>query len=122
MPKRADPGQGALFSPGARPTARLRRAVDAQLSAQRRLGQLEDVDAGLIGAARTLADLADAEVVDREGSRFTAGKITRDLVAVLGMLRGDRLDAATGDGLDAELAALVAAVRDAAGRDTPDDR
>ena len=67
------------------------------------LGQLEPVDDGLVGLARTLADAIDAEP-DPDTSRFTVGTLAGRLVPVLLELRGERRDGA-GDGLDAELAA-----------------
>ena len=69
------------------------------------------MDEGLITIARTLADAIDAEHTDAEGSRFTVGALAGRLVPVLLELRGERHDA--GDGADLELAALVAAIRDA---------
>ena len=90
--------------------SRIRRGVEDQLKAQRAAGQLEDVDKGLVALARTLADAADAEHVDPDGSRYTVGALAGRLVPVLLELRGER---AGGDVIDAELAALVAALRDA---------
>jgi hypothetical protein len=90
--------------------ARVRRGVELQLKAQRTLGHLEDVDKGLIAVARTLADAADAEWIDPEGSRYTVGALAGRLVPVLLELRGER--AVAGADLDAEHAALVAAIRD----------
>jgi hypothetical protein len=84
--------------------------VEGQIRAQRHLGQLEHVDDGLIALARTLADAADAEHLDPEGSRFTVGSLGGRLVTVLLELRGERT--AAGEGFDAELAQLVAALRD----------
>jgi hypothetical protein len=101
-----------------RPVARVRRGVDAQLSAQRSMGQLETVDAGLVALARTLADSIDAETVDQDGSRFTVGALSGRLLPVLLELRGERHD--TGDGFDVELATLVAAIRDTPRPGTPD--
>jgi hypothetical protein len=54
----------------------------------------------------------DDEAGDAEGSRFTLGALAGRLVPVLLELRGARAD--TGGDYDAELAALVAAVRDGA--------
>ena len=90
--------------------ARVRRGVEGQIKAQRAAGQLEHVDDGLIALARTLADAADAEHLDPDGSRFTVGTLSGRLVTVLLELRGER--SITGEGLDAELAQLVAALRD----------
>jgi hypothetical protein len=91
--------------------ARIRRGVDEQIRAQRAAGQLENVDAALIALARTLADAADAEHLDPDGSRFTVGSLGGRLVTVLLELRGER--GAAGEGLDVELETLKAALRDA---------
>lgn len=111
--KRPDPAESPLPGLGRRPlgrVARVRRGVEAQLTAQRQLGQLEKVDAGLVALARTLADAADAEHVDPAGSRYTVGALAGRLVPVLLELRGER----AGENIaDDELAALVAALRDA---------
>lgn len=109
---KVDRGQLPLFRDGRGRVARVRRGVDAQLAAQRRLGHLEAVDTGLVAIARTLADALDAEWTDTEGSRFTVGALAGRLVPVLLELRGETRDT-PGDGIDAELAALVAAIRDA---------
>jgi hypothetical protein len=126
MAKRGDAGQAALPGIGrpgkSGPVARVRRGVDGQLRAQRATGQLEPVDDGLIALARTLADTIDAEVTDPDGSRYTVGALAGRLVPVLLELRGERRDAASDIGYDAELAALVAAIRDAAHPGPPDDR
>lgn len=79
------------------------------------MGQLEAVDQGLVALARTLADSMDAEVVDPEGSRYTVGNLSGRLFPVLLELRGERRDPGDGGGVDAELAALVAALRDPEG-------
>lgn len=105
--QRTLPGMGR--TPG-KPVARVRRGVELQLKAQRRLGHLEHVDDGLIALARTLADAADAEHLDPDGSRYTVGSLSGRLVRVLLELRGERLVA--GEGVDDELAVLVAALRD----------
>jgi hypothetical protein len=105
-------GQLSLLGDGRGRVARVRRGVDAQLTAQRRLGHLEPVDTGLVAIARTLADALDAEWLDAEGSRFTVGALAGRLVPVLLELRGETRDT-PGDGIDTELAALVAAIRDA---------
>ena len=86
------------------------------------MGQLEAVDDGLVALARTLADAIDAEVVDPDGSRYTVGALSGRLVPVLLELRGERRDAASDIGYDAELAALVAAIRDASQSRPADDR
>lgn len=111
------PGVGADRSA----VARVRRAVDAQLAAQRGMGQIEPVDAGMIGLARTLADAIDNEVTDPDGSRFTVGALAGRLMPVLLELRGSRRDSASDVGYDEELAALQAALRDAARSRASDD-
>jgi hypothetical protein len=93
--------------------ARVRKGVDATIRDLRKGGRLEPVDAALLAIARTLADAADAEHLDPDGSRYTVSAILGKLVPVVGVLRGDRSDA--GDGIDAELLALVGALRDAQG-------
>jgi len=121
MTRRRDHEQltlGAELAPPGRRVARVRRAVDAQLAAQRALGHLEPVDSGLVAIARTLADALDAEHVDADGSRFTVGALAGRLVPVLLELRGTR--DAPGEGYDAELGELVAAIRDAARPATPE--
>lgn len=117
-------GQGRLpgIGPDGRPVARVRRAVDQQLAAQRAMGQLEPVDQGMIGLARTLADAIDAEVVDPDGNRYTVGNLAGRLMPVLLELRGSRRDSAGDIGYDEELARLIAAVRDAPRPVTPDHR
>lgn len=100
---------------GSAPVARVRRGVDTQLAQQRRMGQLERVDEGLVALARTLADSMDAEVLDPDGSRYTVGNLSGRLLPVLLELRGERRDTAGDAGYDAELAALVAALRDPPG-------
>lgn len=92
--------------------ARVRRAVDAQLAAQRALGHLEPVDTGLVAVARTLADALDAEHTDPEGSRFTVGALAGRLVPVLLELRGERR--AVDAGFDLEIERLAGEIRDAA--------
>jgi hypothetical protein len=116
-------GQGRLpgIGPDGRPVARVRRAVDVQLRAQRAMGQIEPVDEGLIGLARTLADAIDAEVVDTDGNRYTVGHLAGRLMPVLLELRGSRRDAAGDVGWDEELARLETAVRDAARSRSADD-
>lgn len=81
------------------------------------------MDDGLIGLAMTLADVIDAETVDPKGSRYTVGHLVGRLFPVLMELRGERLDVPGSDvDYDAELAAIVAAVRDVTGSVTPDVR
>lgn len=86
------------------------------------MGQIEPVDQGLIGLARTLADAADAEAVDPDGSGYTLASICGRLFPVLLELRGSRRDSAGDVGWDEELQRLEAAIRDAARRGPPDDR
>ena len=50
-------------------TRRVRRSLEVTVTALRRAGRLEDVDAALVGLARTLADEVDDEHADPEGSR-----------------------------------------------------
>ena len=100
--------------------ARVRRAVDGQIRAQRAMGQIETVDEGLIAVARTLADAMDAEVLDRDGSRYVEQTIAGRLVPVLLELRGERRDSASDIGWDEELTVLRAEIRDAARSRTPD--
>jgi hypothetical protein len=123
---RKDRGQAPLPGIGGtgdrRPVARVRRGIDQQLRAQRAMGQLEPVDEGLVALARTLADQIDAEVLDPDGSRYTVGALSGRLVPVLLELRGERRDSASDVGYDAELAALVAALGNAAQPQPPDDR
>lgn len=107
---------------GAPGTARVRRYVDRQLRAQRAMGRLEPVDDGLVGVAMTLADAMDAEVRDPDGSRFTVGALAGRLVPVLLELRGQPRDTASDIDYDAELAALVAALRHVPRPGPPDDR
>lgn len=104
------------------PVARVRKSVDLQLRVQRGMGQLEPVDEGLVGLARTLADTIDAEVTDPDGSRYTVGALAGRLFPVLLELRGERRDSAGDLGLDVELQALLAEVRDAARSRQADDR
>lgn len=92
--------------------ARVRRGVDSQLTAQRATHQLERADDGMVALARTLADAIDAEVTDPDGSRYTVGHLAAKLSPILMALRGERLDRGDGAGADAELAALIAALRD----------
>jgi hypothetical protein len=111
------PGMGA-----GRRVARIRRGVDQQVRAQRAMGHIEPVDAGLIAVAVTLADAYDAEVLDQAGSRYVEQTIAGRLVTVLLELRGERRDRPGDAGYDDELAALVTAIRDATRPGPPDDR
>jgi hypothetical protein len=122
MPKRPGPAQPALPGIGRRrgkPVARVRRGVEDQLKAQRDAGTIERVDAGLIAIARTLADDVDAEHTDPDGSRFVVGALVGKLMPVLMQLRGEAIG---GDGVDVELDALRAAIRDATQPGAGDDR
>ena len=101
--------------------ARVRRAVDHQLRAQRALGHIEPLDDGLIGVARTLADALDEEWTDPAGSRYVVGALAGRLVPVLLELRGERRDSAGDVGYDEELARIAAEIRDAARYATPRD-
>lgn len=92
-------------------TARVRRAVDQQLAAQRAMGHLEVVDQGLVGLARTLADTIDAEVLQVDPNRYTIGALAGRLLPVLLELRGERRDAGSGIGWDEELESLKAELR-----------
>lgn len=107
---------------GSARVARVRRYVDRQLRAQRSTGMLEPVDDGLIGVAMTLADALDAEWLDPDGSRFTVGALAGRLVPVLLELRGQPRDTAGDVDYDAELAALVAAIRNVPRPGPPDAR
>lgn len=116
-------GQAALPGMGGGPrVARVRRSVDQQLRAQRAMGALEPVDQGLVGLAQTLADALDAEVLDPNGSHYVEQAVGGRLLTVLLELRGERRDTAGDASYDAELAALTAALRDAAGSRQTDDR
>lgn len=108
---------------GAGRVARVRRGVDAQLTAQRKLGHLEPVDTGLVAIARTLADALDSEWSDPDGSRYTVGALAGRLVPVLLELRGMARDGADElGGVDAELQRLAATIRDATRSHAPDVR
>jgi len=122
MPKRPGPAQPALPGIGGRrgkPVARVRRGVDAQLTAQRKVGTLEKVDDGLIAIARTLADKMDAVAVDPDASGFTLARLGAEIRTTLMILRGEAIG---GDGVDVELDALRAAIRDATQPGPGDDR
>jgi hypothetical protein len=56
-----------------------------------------------------LADAADAEHLDTDGSRYTVGALAGRLLPVLLELRGERVVASIED---AELAALIATLRE----------
>lgn len=119
---RRNPPAARLFAVGERArVARVRRYVDRQLRAQRALGQLEDVDDGLVGVVMTMADVIDAELVDEEASAYVILTGLARLVPVLLELRGEH--ASGGDGaLDIELATIAASVRDASGPHPPEPR
>jgi hypothetical protein len=107
--------QAALFAPPTRGVARVRRFVDRQIRAQRDVGQLEPVDDGLVGIVMTMADAIDRQAVGTDGSDYTVLMGCKNLADVLLKLRGSDPGAGADDGPDVELAALVAAIRDAAG-------
>lgn len=121
MTRRQDALPG-LTAEDHRPVRRVRRGVDQTMAALRAMDATHPADPGLIALARTLADAIDAEHVDPDGSRFTVGALSGRLFPVLLELRGERRDAASDIGYDAELVALAAALRDAAGSRPPDDR
>ena len=98
---------------GAR-VARVRRYVDRQLRAQRAMGQIEPVDAGLVGLAMTAADAIDRDVADPDVSSFTLYRGIDVTARLLLELRGERRDSAGDLGYDDELARLTAEIRDAA--------
>src|SRR5262245_40172115 len=98
----------------------MRRYVDRQLGAQRKLGHLEHVDDGLIGLAMTLADTMDAEAASDEPNHFVIGTLAARLLPVLMELRGERRDPVA-DEIDSELQILVAALRDAPRSRSADD-
>ncbi len=93
----------------------MRRAVDVQVRALRVLGAIEPADEALVAMQRTLADAWDAEVADQDGSHYTEATIAGRMLAVDAALRGGGA-AGAGAGADDELAALLAAIRDAEGR------
>jgi hypothetical protein len=74
---------------------------------------LSPVDDGLVGLAMTLADVLDAEVTAPDRSAFVIARVAAELRPLLLTLRGERHDAGGDADYDAELAQLVAAVRDA---------
>jgi len=99
---RADPH---LFDPGGNGrTRRVRRGVEATVSALRAGGRLEPVDAALVALARTLADAVDDERADVDGSGYTVATLGGRLVPVLEILRGERVVGF--DDLDALLAGM----------------
>lgn len=120
--KRTDPGDVPLTGLGGRGAAprvrRVRRGVDAQLTAQRALGHLEPVDSALVALARTLADAIDEEWAGPEPSSYTVATVAGKLAPILLHLRGERRD--DGASWDDELERLRAALRDAAGSRPPD--
>jgi hypothetical protein len=91
-----------------KPVARVRRGVDATITALRAGGRLEPVDLAVIAMARTLADQIDAEVLVHEPSRFTIGTLIRTLHPIVTDLRGPDVT----DGLDPFIAGLSAPVGD----------
>lgn len=106
-----------LFDPdpeGIRAVARVRKGVDATLTALRTGGRLEPVDAAFVALARTVADAIDAEHTAAEPSRFTVGALAGRLHPILVELRGGvAADRDTGADVDAAFAQLSAAIRDA---------
>jgi hypothetical protein len=112
---RRKPAQPALFTaPGV--TVRARRGLDAQLREQRRLGQLEPVDEGVVAVLRDWADTLDTARADGE-SAYTLSNGYRLLIEAMWRLRGDTLPTDASVGADLELAALVAAIQHTAGPD-----
>lgn len=125
MPRRPDPDRPSLpgiGGPTSRAVARVRRGVDQSIRALQAAHALHPADPALIAMARTLADAIDAEHTDPDGSRYTVGALSGRLFPVVLELRGERHDAASDIGYDAELATLVAALRDAAQPRPTDDR
>ena len=62
----------------ARPPARrgrVRRSLDAGVTALRELGRLDPVDTPHLGLARVLADQLDAAIADPNESRYTIGTV-----------------------------------------------
>ena len=92
------------------------------------MGQIEPVDEGLIGLARTLADAMDDEATNPQPNRYTLGHLAGRLLPVLLELRGSRRDSGSDVGWDEELEVLKAElrgateVRNAEGPLAPDDR
>jgi|SRR5882672_2015132 len=90
---RRNPDQAALFDAGPRTgrVRRVRRGVDATVTALRSTGRLEPVDAALVAIARTLADALDDEHVNVEGSAFVVATLAGRLTPVVDELRGERI-------------------------------
>ena len=117
------PPQGQLFPVPGRPVARVRRGVDAALRAERaRLRELHEspddqLDAALVALTQSAADQLDAITLDRDGSPFVWFQGARTLADLWARLvgHGERQGEGGDPAADAELAALVAALRDAAG-------
>lgn len=76
-----------LFATGPRPVERLRREADRTIAALRELGRLEAIDAGLIAAYRTTADLADERRADPDAA-FHLNQALKLFVEIDGRLRG----------------------------------
>jgi hypothetical protein len=80
-------------------------ALERTIKALRGAGRLEEVDANLIGCARTLAEQLDVERAKPDPSLFSIARGVAELRAVDAQLRGE---GAGGDDLDALVAALSA--------------
>jgi hypothetical protein len=115
MTRRQHPAQEPLFEI-APVRVRARRGVDRQIREQRKLGQLEPVDEGVIAVLRDWSDTLDAARAAGD-SAFTLSNGYAKLLDHMRLLRGDPVYV-TSSIADDELAVLVAAIRDAARPDT----
>lgn len=99
-------GQGRLFqTPAKRSRGRARRGLDDTLTAMRRTGRLEDIDAALVALCRVAADELDAAAADRDESRYTRGVLVARYHGVLSHLLA-RPDSDDSDHIDDLFAAL----------------